>query len=111
MLSPTAGAVWETFVFAQLRHRERRAGRTNSLFFWRDRTREVDFVVDMAGRVELYETKWSELPSSRDAVNLEFLRRIFGKSRVLRGAVICRAGNSYPLENDLQALSVNDITG
>ena len=26
--SPSAGAVWETFVFAQLRHRERRVGRT-----------------------------------------------------------------------------------
>jgi predicted AAA+ superfamily ATPase len=53
--SPTAGAVWETFVFAQLRDRERRAGRTGSLFFWRDRTREVDFVVDAGGRLELFE--------------------------------------------------------
>ena len=33
--SPSAGAVWETFVFAQLRHRERRAGRAGSLYFWR----------------------------------------------------------------------------
>src|SRR5947209_10590625 len=44
--SPAAGAVWETFVFAQLRSRERRAGRSGNLFFWRDRTREVDFVAD-----------------------------------------------------------------
>ena len=36
--SPAVGAVWETFVFAQLRDRERRGGRTGSLFFWRDRT-------------------------------------------------------------------------
>ena len=33
--SPAASAVWETFVFAQLRDRERHAGRTGSLFFWR----------------------------------------------------------------------------
>jgi uncharacterized protein len=46
--APTAGAVWETFVFAQLRARERRMGRVSSLF-WRDRTREVDFVIDIAG--------------------------------------------------------------
>ncbi len=39
----------ERFVFAQLRGRERRAGRTGGLFFWRDRTREVDFVVDREG--------------------------------------------------------------
>ncbi|MFZ1012653.1 MAG: ATP-binding protein, partial [Terracidiphilus sp.] len=30
--SPTAGAVWETFVFAQLRDRERRLGHTSSVF-------------------------------------------------------------------------------
>jgi len=40
--SPAAGAVWETFVSAQLRHRERRAGRIRSLHFWRDRTREAE---------------------------------------------------------------------
>jgi hypothetical protein len=28
------------------------------MFFWRDRTREVDFVVDIAGRLELFEAKW-----------------------------------------------------
>jgi uncharacterized protein len=43
--SPAVGAIWETFVFAQLRGRERRAARARGLFFWRDRTREVDFVV------------------------------------------------------------------
>jgi uncharacterized protein len=79
MQSPAAGAVWESFVFAQLRHRQRRAGRSNSLFFWRDRTREVDFVEDTPEGVRLYEAKWTELPSSRDAVNLDFLRALFGK--------------------------------
>src|SRR5208283_1137277 len=61
--SPAAGAIWETFVFAQLRSRERRAGRVGSLFFWRDRTREVDFVVDVGGRLELFEAKWAEVPA------------------------------------------------
>ena len=51
--TPAVGAMWETFVFSQLRKRERRKGRSGNLFFWRDRTREVDFVVERAGRVEL----------------------------------------------------------
>ena len=59
--SPAVGAVWETFVFAQLRDRERHAGRAGGdLPFWRDRTREVDFVVDVGGRLELFEAKWTE---------------------------------------------------
>jgi len=86
--SPAVGAVWETFVFAQLRARERRAGGTRSLFFRRDRTREVDFVVDVGGRLELFEAKWTELPDTGDTVNLHFVRNMIGKSVVTAGAVV-----------------------
>ena len=107
--SPAAGAVWETFVFAQLRHRERRAGRAGSLFFWRDRTREVDFVVENAGRLELFEAKWTELPSVPDAVNLEFVRRVVGKSRVTSVAIVCRARHAFPFGPGLRALPVTEL--
>lgn len=107
--APAAGAIWETFVFAQMRARERREGRGRSLFFWRDRTREVDFVVDVAGRLELFEAKWNEVPTIGDTVNLEFVRNVVGKSRIASGAVVCRTPNSYPLINGFRALPVTDL--
>ena len=107
--SPAVGAVWETLIFAQLRHRERRAGRAGSLFFWRDRTREVDFVAEAGGRLELFESKWTELPSAADAVNLEFVRNVVGKSRIAGGAVVCRAANSFPLPNGFRALPMTEL--
>jgi predicted AAA+ superfamily ATPase len=107
--SPSAGAIWETFVFAQLRHRERRAGRPGRVYFWRDRTREVDFVVDIGGRVELFETKWSEIPNNRDAVNLEFVRGILGTKAVSKAAIVCRAAHGWPLAPGLQAVPVTDL--
>jgi hypothetical protein len=107
--SPAVRAVWETFVFAQLRDRERRAGRTGSLFFWRDRTREVDFVVDAGGRLELFEAKWTELPDVGDTVNLDFVRNVVGKSRVTAGAVVSRTPNSFPLPSGFPALSVTEL--
>jgi uncharacterized protein len=108
--SPASGAVWETFVFAQLRARERRAGRPQSLFFWRDRTREVDFVVDVAGRLEIFEAKWAEVPSAGDAVNLEFVRNVVGKAKIVSAAIICRAANSYPLTENVRALPVTELS-
>jgi uncharacterized protein len=107
--SPAAGAVWETFVFAQLRHRERRAGRTGSLFFWRDKTREVDFVVDAGGHLELFEAKWTEIPDSGDAANLEFVRKLIGKAKVPFGGVVARTPNRFPLEGGFIALPVADL--
>ncbi len=107
--SPAAGAVWETFLFAQLRARERRARRAHSLFFWRDRTREVDFVTDIAGKLELFEAKWTEVPSAGDTVNLKFVRDVVGKSRVAGGAVICRTANSYPIGDGFRAMRVSEL--
>ena len=107
--APAAGAIWETFVFAQLRERERRAGRMGSLFFWRDRTREVDFVVEVGGRLELFEAKWTEIPAASDAVNLEFVRNVVGKSRITDGAVISRTPNRYPLSNGFRAIPVTEL--
>src|SRR5437763_9662483 len=95
--------------FAQLRSRERRAGRAGSLVFWRDRTREVDFVVDIGGRLELFEAKWTELPAASDAVNLDFVRNVVGKSRIASSAIICRAPNSFPIANGLRALPVTEL--
>lgn len=107
--SPAAGAIWETFVFAQLRARERRAGRSGGLFFWRDRTREVDFVIDAGGQLELLEAKWNELPSERDTVNIEFVRKVVGKARVKSGAIVSRAPNSFPLAKGLRAVTVSEL--
>lgn len=109
--SPSAGAVWETFVFAQLRHRERRAGRAGGLFFWRDRTREIDFVVDIAGHLELYEAKWTELPDAADAAGLAVFRETTGRAHVAGGAVVCRTPNGFPLPNGFRAIPVTDLVG
>jgi len=107
--SPAVGAVWETFVFAQLRARERDAGRAGGLFFWRDRTREVDFVVDAGGNVELFEAKWTELPDNRDTANLEHVRSAIGGNQVTGGAVVCRTPNSFPFSNGFRAIPVTEI--
>ncbi len=107
--SPAAGAVWETFVFAQLRERERRAGRAGNLFYWRDRSREVDFVSDAGGRLELYEAKWTELPTAGDTVNLDYVRRVAGESGITEGAIVARAANSYPLPNGFRVLPVTEL--
>lgn len=112
--SPAVGAIWETFVFAQLRSRQRRAGhaaRAAGLYFWRDRTREVDFLTDTGGRIELFESKWTELPGASDTVNLQFVRAVIGEERVDRAAVISRAPHELPLPGGCRAMPVTALFG
>jgi predicted AAA+ superfamily ATPase len=80
-----------------------------SLFFWRDRTREVDFVVEVGGRLELLEAKWTEAPSVSDAVNLEFVRRTVEPTTVSGSGIVCRARHGYPLGEDLRVVSIAEL--
>lgn len=107
--SPSVGAVWETFVFAQLRHREHSAGRGRTLFFWRSRTKEVDFVVDTGGRLELFEAKWTEVPGTADAAGLVAAREAMGHDVVSSASIVCRAPNGYPLKNGTRVRTVSEI--
>ncbi len=106
--SPLIGALWETFVFQQLRHRER-YGAGGGLYFWRDRTREVDFVVDRGGKLELLEAKFTALPSPADSVNLRFVRDIVGSRKVGACVVVCRTANPFPLAEGIGASSPRDL--
>ena len=73
------------------------------------RTREVDFVVNAGGRLELFEAKWTEPPDLGDTVNLEFVRNAIGKSRVIAGGVVSRTPNSFPFPNGFRALPVTEL--
>lgn len=106
--SPLVGAVWETFVFQQLRRRER-YGAGGGLYFWRDRTREVDFVVDRGGKLELLEAKYTELPSAGDTVNLRFVRDVVGPRTVGGCLVVCKTPNPFPMIDTVRAASPRDL--
>jgi predicted AAA+ superfamily ATPase len=107
--SPHVGAIWETFVFAQLLHRERAARRTGTLFFWRDRMREVDFLVDAGDQLELYEAKWTELAREGDTANLEYVRTALGRRKPALAAVVCRTPNAYPMPNGFRVMPVGEL--
>ena len=66
-------------------------------------------VVDVGGRLELFEAKWTELPDAGDTVNLNFVRSVIGKSRVTAGAVVSRTPNSFPLPGGFRALPVTEL--
>jgi hypothetical protein len=75
--SPYRGAVFETWVFAELRKLLARDDASRRVAFYRDQSqREVDFVVEGGGRFTLIEAKLTERPSRRDARHLDAVMRL-----------------------------------
>lgn len=100
------GAIWETFVFAELR-RAQQAGANRRCYFLADRSKEVDFVLDHGGRLELFEAKWTEHPDSSDTAGIAHFVRIIGSSDIIRAAVISRTPIEYPINELVSAWTID----
>jgi predicted AAA+ superfamily ATPase len=105
--SPLAGAVWETFVFSELRKKVRWEGR-GELFYWRDRTKEADFLIHRAGRFDLLDAKWSENPDAREAAALGKVAAELPPGSVKRKALVARTPNAYPLRDKVEVVPVEE---
>jgi predicted AAA+ superfamily ATPase len=106
--SPHVGAVWESFVCAELRKRLAIAGQDPKIYLWHDRGREVDFLLHRGGRFELLEAKWSAQPDASDSTDLLRVAETIGPAKVTRQAILGRSERSYPLGNGVQVLSCRD---
>lgn len=104
--SPYRGAIFETRVYAELRRVARLSASPPSLWFYRDQqSREVDIILERAGRATLLEVKLTESPTRRDAAPLEAVAAILRRRRphpleIDRLALIGRPPDDHPLGPD-----------
>ena len=96
------GAIWETFVGNELRKQLRAQGQQESLFFWRDRSREVDFLIHQGGRFQFMEAKWAESITESDTTNLIYVGKTLPPEQITTRLVICRTKAPYQLPNGIE---------
>lgn len=76
--SPMLAALWETFVFAELRKQLSFRGQRSGLWYYRDQSQlEVDFILESGDQLELIECKWTASPTAELARNMNNLERHF----------------------------------
>jgi hypothetical protein len=64
-LRPDVGALWESWVIAEIAKRNALLGAPAELFFWRSRAQsEVDLVVKQGDCLQAFEIKWSGRPAA-----------------------------------------------
>lgn len=104
--SPLAGPLWETLVFSELQRLQAGGVGSWQLAFWRDRTKEADFLLHRAGKVLLADAKWSENPEGPGR-----LARVRAEFRPAPpAAIVCRAPSAYPLADGVTALPLSELT-
>jgi uncharacterized protein len=103
--SPLAGALWESMVCGELQRLIETGAVPWHLAFWRDRTKEADFLLHRAGHFRLADAKWSEHPDGPG--KLISVRSEFDPPPPC--ALICRAANRYPIAPNIEALPLADL--
>jgi predicted AAA+ superfamily ATPase len=106
--SPLLGAVWETAVLMDLRRQAAACGDGAPLFFWRDRNKEIDLLLQRGGRFWLADAKWCELPQAGDGRRLRQLAAEIGADQVAGLALICRTANRFGLGDGVEALPLGE---
>ena len=104
------GSIWETFVYGEIRKYLNTTAPEAAVWFYRDQSKEIDFVIEKDGRQILADAKWKELPDKKDFKRLEELQSLFpmaGKDLLL----LCRANTSYPVEHNKLAVSALELRG
>lgn len=99
--SPALGAIWETFVYAELRKALAANAPDWSIWWYRDQQgREVDFLLQGGGAVVCIECKWTELPQPGDARWLRDVHALLASAlpgtRIER-RIAARPRSSYPM--------------
>ena len=108
--SPFRGALWETFVFSEIRRALAQAGTPQEVHFWRDRTKEADFFFRRDGLVHLADAKWNELPQHRDFASLSRIAAELPET-VRSQTLFCRTSNRLPLSSSTAVLPLADMEG
>lgn len=95
--SPHVAALWETSVFGEVRRLAASAEPPVTPVFWRDRTKEADFVVPTPRGHVILDAAWSEFPSTADVRRLLRIRDEIGPGTVAHAAVVCRTPTTQKL--------------
>ena len=102
------GAIFETYVFAEILKSYWNNGKEPSIYFYRDKDqKEIDFVFEVNGKlypVEIKKTATPSLSSIKSFSVLETLKKPIGE-----GAVICLYKDLFPLNRGVNIIPINYI--
>lgn len=114
LTSPLLGAVWETFVFSELRKLNAVLEEPVNFWYYRDqRAREIDFILEAGGRLSFVEAKWQEQPAKREAETVAAISHELVQSDVQWRPgphfIVGTPADRYTISDGIDAIAINNL--
>jgi uncharacterized protein len=112
--SPYLGAVWETFLFSELRKINASLEHPVNFWYYRDqRAREIDFISENGGKLSFIEVKWKTKPDHKDTNTIKTISRELSQSNLKLKAgqhfVFSKCTESFDIEKGIKAVNINNV--
>ena len=111
--SPHAPALWETCVHGEVRRLAAAATPPVEPVFWRDRTKEADFVFSTPRGLVVLDAAWTEFPATADVRRLLRIKDAINAEAVATVAVVCRTPTRQALREPsgpaVETIGLDDI--
>jgi len=102
------GAIFETYVFAEILNSYWNNGKEPNIYFYRDKDqKEIDFVFEANGKLYPIEVKKTATPSLANIKAFPVLESL--KKPIGEGAVICLYKDLFPLNRNVNLIPINYI--
>jgi len=102
------GAIFETYVFAEILKSYWNKGKSPNIYFYRDKDqREIDFIFEYNGKLYPVEVKKTATPSLASIKSFSVLETL--KKPIGEGAVICLYKELFPLNRNVHLIPINYI--
>lgn len=102
------GAIFETYVFAEILKSYWNNGKEPNIYFYRDKDqKEIDFVFEANGKLYPIEVKKTATPSLANIKSFSVLESL--KKPIGEGAVICLYKALFPLNRNVNIIPINYI--
>jgi len=115
LASPHTAALWETYVHAELSRLLAAKAAAATLSFWRDRTKEADFLVPTPRGLVIVDADWTELPATAAVSRLLRIGGTIGSNDVAAIAIACRTPHWQSLREPsgpaVETVGLDDLPG
>lgn len=98
------GSVWETYLYGEIRKIMRHRHPEGTVWFYRDQSHEIDFVIEKGGVVTLLDGKWKEYPEAKDFHTMLKVKKLFPQAAE-NTMILCRTPHSYPIGKEMVAVN------
>lgn len=98
------GSVWETYLYGEIRKIMGLRHPEGTVWFYRDQSHVVDFLIEKGRVVTLLDGKWKEYPEPKDFQTMLKIKKLFPQVTE-NTMILCRTPHTYPIGKEMLAVN------